>query len=485
MAKKRRNKCAAQPTEVLLDHMRRIDAATVEEYLAWCGEHGFSRRLDKGWGALKKEREEVAARRVRASFAQARKFSKPIDALTSALAGELEPGELRAGDLRTACELLCKLRDGGRPHVEELSEMLRAVAARARFLMDDEVVGDRRVPYLRGLVTLNERRGQWLRPLDEWRPRSHNRRKQFASLARHLVADYPVPGFLDAAWLRRDKGSHAHRDLFVHIGRGNNPRTGRTPVPLSKKEAHFFLTAPDHYSIEGAVRWGQVLALGGSPRLVDALVATPLGATFAHEEFWSSVLRFFVDNPMLDPASVGPLIDYIDHQKFRSTDVVQADGRVRTEPPPQPGFSMARRTPAALLAQMERWHARLGRAHAAGAVSWAPAGPAEFTWETGRTNAKVWTIRELRSSQALLLEGRAMKHCVSSYARSCAAGRCSIWSLEVRSRDGLEKRQTVEVSRQGVIVQSRGKLNALPKQQDLDVLRRWAEREGLALATYL
>jgi hypothetical protein len=54
------------------------------------------------------------------------------------------------------------------------------------------------------------------------------------------------------------------------------------------------------------------------------------------------------------------------------------------------------------------------------------------------------------------------------------------WTMEVESYDdGTKKRQTVEVSRGRVIVQSRGKFNAWPAPREIEMLRRWAPAERL------
>jgi hypothetical protein len=96
----------------------------------------------------------------------------------------------------------------------------------------------------------------------------------------------------------------------------------------------------------------------------------------------------------------------------------------------------------------------------------------------------VWTIRELLSTRDLVAEGRKMKHCVASYAHSCAQRRCSIWTLEMDSAAGAAKVLTVEVMNSTrVIVQARGKCNALPSDKVRGVLRRWADQAGLVLPT--
>ena len=91
---------------------------------------------------------------------------------------------------------------------------------------------------LTGLVELTRWRRHWRRPLDDWRyPDSDARRAVFSSLANHLLAMYPVPAFMATAWWRRDDEGPAHRELFVHVARGKNPRTGRTPVPMTRRMA--------------------------------------------------------------------------------------------------------------------------------------------------------------------------------------------------------------------------------------------------------
>ena len=65
-----------------------------------------------------------------------------------------------------------------------------------------------------------------------------------------------------------------------------------------------FLQTPNQYTIEEALRWGQILGLEGEQPLVRAVNGTPLGTTFDNEDFWKTVIHFFVNNPMLDPDHV-------------------------------------------------------------------------------------------------------------------------------------------------------------------------------------
>jgi hypothetical protein len=254
---------------------------------------------------------------------------------------------------------------------------------------------------------------------------------------------------------------------------------------MSKLLAHHFLAAPDDTSIEGAIRWGQVHALGGGRRLTEALLGSRIGVDFARDDFWASVICFFVANPLLDRSHVAPIIDYLNAQKFDTREVVVGPGRVEVHAPPQPGLTMRGRTAQSLLAQVERWHRELGRAAGAETLYFRRSGVKELELETGKDGKSLWRIRELLSGAELIAEGRVMKHCVASYARSCASGHSSIWAMELRTEAGVEKRQTVEVTHERVIVQCRGKQNRLPTPSELGVIKEWARLAGLTLSPYV
>jgi hypothetical protein len=292
---------------------------------------------------------------------------------------------------------------------------------------------------------------------------------------------------MDSVWFRRDAGSHRLRDWFILIGSGGSLRTARTPILLTKRMTHSLLEAPDRYSVEQALRWGQIHGLGGDSRLTEALISTRLGQSFEHEDFWVTVIRFFIRNPLLDRRHVGPIVDYLQHQRFESRTVFVALGVREQRPPPQPNLSMHGRSVEGLLRQVQRWHDELGRRTATGNQHWEPSGIGGMEFQTGTEGKtlRVWRIRELLTAADLQEEGRAMRHCVATYAGSCAAKRCSIWALEVESYAGIEKRQTVEVNSHKVIVESRGKLNSLPTQQDLEMLNRWATAQALQVSVRL
>jgi len=188
---------------------------------------------------------------------------------------------------------------------------------------------------------------------------------------------------------------------------------------------------------------------------------------------------------MLDRSHVGPIIDYIYAQKFEVRECVTAPGVVEYIKPQQPNLSMRGRTPEALLKQVDRWHGNLAKSKDAQNYFFKKSGLAEFRQKTGEDKQHIWRIRELLSGAELIKEGREMQHCVASYARRCAAGSCSIWAMEYVSSKGIEKHQTIEVTRLKQIVQSRGKRNRYPTKSELSIIKKWAQTVGLSISPYV
>ena len=343
------------------------------------------------------------------------------------------------------------------------------------------------VGHVRGVIALTLDALQWIRPIEEWIPKSSNPDRQFCSLARHLWAKYDVPVFMDHAWFH---GDAVQQGWFKHLGRGGNIRTvDDLLVPLTKKMAHHFLQAPAAYSIEGAFRWGQVHALGGDQRIVDSLIETRLVHDFRDNPFWLTVLRFFIRNPMLDPVHINPIIDYIWNQRYEPRIVFVDQGVAEERGPERPNFSMRGRTVHSLLKAVEVWHQRLGRETRSGHLHWKKSETSDYTFIEGNQksqNMKIWRIRELLSSKELIAEGRQMRHCVATYANSCHIGICSIWTMDVETEKGIEKLLTIELHHAtNKICQVRGKLNRLATVKEKDVIKRWAIQEDIEIAAYI
>ncbi len=434
-----------------------------------------------GW-VLRHHRSELEERAQKAALELDLLQNSLERVITGACMGTLTANQLTRPAMRAFCAAI-EGSSKDKASRASLAKLLRFVHDRADFLCESVEIGGRQLPYVNGLIKLNDRRKNWLAQPEAWKVPSHNSRRQFSSLARHLVAHFPVPDFMDEAWLDTAPGTRRLRDWFVHIGLGKNIRTAKTPIPMTKMMAHHFLEAPGSFGVLGAIRWGQVRALGGDRRLTEALLGSRLGTVFAHDAFWATVIRFLAANPMLDRRHIGPIIDYIFDQRFESLHVVREDGETEEFPPPQPNLSMRGRSATSLLAAVDRWHGELGkRAKVSGRV-FKKSGVLGLQL-ADKDGKPTWRIRELLSPSELALEGRIQKHCVVTYAASCEAGECSIWTMEKKDDVGFEKHQTIEVRRR-TIVQCRGRLNRLPSRGEFNILETWARLAGLSIGPYV
>lgn len=490
MAKRKaRERALVKPA--MAKHIRALGLADMYRYLEWCRQRGLACSLDKSKAEMEAEL-GVLAREAARLRERERILKDPVRLLEGACSGSLDPTNILRPNWRAVHDAIAaqNLSDKNR---DQLCDFLVHVERTAGFVFEAFDEGPRPLLFIDALIHLFDRRAQWIRDYRDWQPGTHNRHRQLSSLLRHLLADYPVPAFMDSAWLRVDAQSKLFRDWFIHIGWGKNIRTARLPFPLTKKMAHQFLLAPKNYSIEEALVWAEIKALGGDSHLVDAVFGTRLGLSVEcdaeRRAFWSSVYRFFIAHPLLDRRHVAPIIDYLNYQKFESHEVVTGPGVVEVHGPPQPNLSMHGRTPDALLRQVERWHGRLRNHRNAANQFFAASRIPGLVLDTGAADENgrrsQWRIRELLSGAELITEGRRMRHCVASYAQSCAAGHCSIWTLERHYPDGrVDKHLTLEVTRTGRLIQARGRENRLPTDQENEVLEAWATSAKLTKGWY-
>ena len=456
------------------EHIYGLGMSSVEDYKAWCRTHNFHQGLDK---SQRQRRDELyAVTRTQASEMMAK---EKRERNLSEILPKIYNQELPSDKLENAVTRAVSNAFEASIAPKILLKLLLYLDANSDMLKEDA--------YIQGISALANHHESWIRPLEEWKARKHNRDRQFSELARHLLTAYEVPLFMDSVWFN---GNAAHQNWFKHIGTGQNIRTARDiPIPLTKKMAHHFLKAPKHYTVEEALRWGQVYALGGDRYLVDALRQTRLTRTFNNDDFWLNVIRFFIANPMLDVSHVQPITDYIWHQRYENRRVFIERGVAREMGPAQPNFSMRGRTPETLLRQVEEWHGELGKVSKGRELEWHGSQIGEFHFLEGSEawhNMRFWSIRELLNSDELIDEGRELRHCVSTYAKSCHIGRASIWSMEIEDENGRRKVLTIEVApREKVIRQVRGRRNRLPTPREKELLQKWADQEGLQLAAYI
>ena len=498
---------------VTMEQIRALGLTSVKEYQAWCLENGHS-------AALCEKTEPLSKESALATLAAAkRQMGRSRHVIEQIACGEVAEEQLKTILLRKIHAGFADLDGDGRQallslllHVERRADLLNITRGAACW---GRRPGN---TFVEGLIGLARYHREWLRPVAAWRPDSRNQRTQFGALVRHLLARYEVPAFMDVVWFRGDDGeARRQQNWFKQIGAGQNIRTGDVPVRLSKKMAHHFLQAPAHCTVEEALRWGQVLGQGGNPLLAAAINATRLSRTFEYEEFWSAVIHFFTRHSALDLARIGPIVDYIYHQKYVPRESSCTDDGEEGDLPPQPNFSMKSRSVRKLLRQVDQWQERWGL------ETLLPENPKDdsqkrkFSFfyceekDERSEHTLHWTIQELTTSRALATEGDVMRHCVASY--SSKLDKTSIWSLQVRQGSRTHRVMTIAIdNEQCLVTQVRGRFNVNPQKAfdaqatawdgaprggnrlnrtDRDLLRRsheilhlWLEREDIAYSQF-
>ena len=475
-------------------HIEKLGLQSEAEYRRWCKGHGFGGGLFKSGDQKRKELDLANQERVRALLSRRRDHTRrpgktfeqlfdksvPDDSLGSASLG---------ADYLDAVSTQFKHLEADPPARRAFLELLLAVEERGKFFGLEPALphlgAHATNRFIDGLAQLARQHQGYVRPATAWTPESRNPRRQFGHLTRHLLARFPdVPAFMDAAWFgAADPGLERDQSLFLHLAAGGNIRTAPAlPVHLTKAMAHAFLHAPDNLSISHALRWAQVTGQDGSETLARAVLATRLGESFDAEDFWSTVIVFFVRNPMLDPAQVGPIVDYVYHQKFEPEEQDLPGGGLALGDPPQPSFAMKSRSVDKLLRLVEQWHETLnqravdpfangqqrsGSKRWQNLQKWERSEIGELDHEevsTSSGESTRWQIRELCSNRILAAEGRMMHHCVSSYVKSCRGGSTSIWSVSARVDDKRIPVLTLAVDpRSRTVTQARGQVQRQPR----------------------
>lgn len=332
-------------------------------------------------------------------------------------------------------------------------------------LLEDKEIGI-------GLVALASHSDVWIREIQDWKPDTRNPKKLFSGLVRHLIAQYPVPLFMDTAWMTQNE---EQINWFIQIGQGKNIRKDTSlPISLTKKMVHYFLQAPSHYSISQALRRGQILGLGGNKKLTKGVVSTRLGERLEQDKFWRTVLHFLINYSIDDYQDVRTVVEYVQAQKFGiEREYEYEDVSIPAE---NPGFSMKGRVPITLLDVARKKVSLAGRA----LIVWKPFDIEDFTYVDKDT--EVYQINQLISSEQVEKEGDTMRHCVASYIYDCVEQTSSIWSMTLKKACGKTRRVlTIEVDEEKKIVQARGKCNRKPTDKELGLLHKWAKLNELKI----
>ncbi len=475
----------------LRPHLEALGLETIDQYIRWCIDHGFSPKVKKHWRSRCKERYAASQTNIGSRLANKKRQSKhPRDTIRQIFAGDISEEALSSPHLIAVRQYANRIAC---PTTKSAFEQLLLRCLRSQSRPRGSLISTHQVHpglphepnnhYVAALARIAQHHAEWLRPLNDWRVDSRNVKRQFRSLSQHLFAKYPTPAFLDSVWFEpNDDMAMRLQRLMIRIGAGESLRKLDLPAKLTRKGTRYFLSAPEDYTVLSALRWGQLRGAGCSNRTARDVLGSCAATDFANDDFWDTVWSLLAAAPMFDPGQVSPLLDYLRMRRFEAERFPENEVTGKA-------FTMEGRTASGLLRKMNQWHGDLRKSKTNGRLAWQPTGiePVEHCETdpiTGETEH--WSIVELLSSQELHVEGQALRHCVASYDRACAGGATSIWSVGVQREDRRRRVLTIEVcNRTQRIRQVRGRGNRLPKTSELRVVNIWAQREGLQLPQYL
>lgn len=451
-------------------HWRRLGFASRADYIVWRWRRGLRAGHELSWsekfselGTLYLEFE--AEREIERYKAAPEAFIRGV------CSGRIQHWSLHDEALAPTAEAI-QFSGLDRAELSALADFLGVLARKNAPFVFSSKRESGRGPTVRNLILMNDYRPYWVRRPEDWTFNSADPDKGLRSLARHLFDRFDdVPAFLGAAWLRTDPGSARYRDWFVHLGRGGSLKEVDMPLALTRRMRHLLSGALEGWTIEQALRWAQAMGLDLPEPMAWAVAGSRLGRGLDDDHFWVSFLTWLRDTPGVEPAAVGPLVDYIYAQKFDPV-ILQVEGGERElQPPPHPGFSMRGRSFEGLGRAMTLWHQSLNSRRRTFLQFPKPALDQHTFEVTVEEGTLVWTARPLRNTVELVREAQEMSHCVANYNERCASGVYSVWSLSRQGSGKADCRLTLMADRNGGLAEVRGWANRSLTDMETEAVR--------------
>lgn len=302
----------------------------------------------------------------------------------------------------------------------------------------------------------------WIRSPQTW---SENGER---SLIDHLFVLYDVPDFLYYQWFYEPEVPRFKWWCwFILLGQGGSLKRAaeRFQWNIPNRFQHYLQHVTFEASPTDACLFVEVKRLGGSAidfirlRRNPAFVIDPTeySAVNPYMTFWYDTVRWLIihSNAITDTES-DLILAWAMHEYTEAE---------RAENPP---FSWKGRRVRRVLERSRQYGQQLRRS--ASGDQWQSHG---WDWGWNEVPSERWSFVELTSGEALFDESQAMHHCVSNYARQCAAGRSAIVSMRYNDTRCL----TIEIdleTRQ--VVQVNGLCNRSATTKEQRVVARWMER---------
>lgn len=409
-----------------------------------------------------KEREKALENQLLAQEKQTKALSKSTKITAEVIEHVLSNGSLHnfsqvlcdeLSALKMACGIMPNQAKEEKRKIEKYKKLLVFLLEKAPKLVNRQ--------YWKALWSLCQ--VNWVRNIHYWQPKGKGAETQMYSLIDYLAVEYEMPKFLyDLFFMGR------HLDFFEYLAGGGSMYKAANdwllPLKMTRKMCHIFLNLRE-VDFYHAIRYAQVVGMGGREQLAVAFMNTEMGESFypQREAFWAEIMQWFCVQDSFDLMQLSPLLDYIYHCKRENL-----------------FYSLKGRTIVTLMRGMNEWHEELAKIKKVSGIVFRPSGLVGAEWEIAKQKIgeivlyAYWKMEEILCSKRLLQEGKTLHHCVYSYAQLIESQKTSIWSLQCDET----KLVTVQVIAKK-IVQARGLYNRLPNDKEKAFIQKWALQNGL------
>ena len=402
-------------------------------------------------------------------------------------------------NLRQHCHLLARTFRGEHPQTDPIRapclRLLQAVAGQSKLLTQVHPSDFQLVPLMVRIAAYTQR---WIRQPETWvNDSSKCPRKVIQSLLEHLFARWKMPACFDSAWYIKGDLTFLERDWYCHLAAGGSLRTIEgMPASITTRALHLALQAPENLTIRQALRWGQVKALGGSDELLAEVLSSRMVKDLSNDAVWSRLLEKVIARANFNPRNFGIISDTLLESFYEGK-----HGRAE---------ALVNLPLRELLCHSKRYWENLVRLNQENIPTSRKVhiSCANVRWDLHCLKMQPWAslpgtrpfeapcfhqgetfqcrIQELTYPWQLVVESRAMKHCVDSYGKSCKLGVCSIFSMRseriIEGKSVITSHLTIEVSRKTRrILQVRGRWNQYFHPSRIPILHKWARELRLTM----
>lgn len=309
--------------------------------------------------------------------------------------------------------------------------------------------------------------------------KSKDREKQVKELVRYVFNKYSVPEFMFDIWTKQIQSKirtqFDFKNWYICIAKGGSLYKEITKEYLTKKETHIFLTCAHKVNIEEAIVYSIAKAEGAIDGIALRIARSKLNEQNINE-YWVQNIRWFAKHTPDNINSINDLVDYLVAKKVDSPNFTLVGA----------GFTLQ-----SLFNKMHDWHYDLRRLKAIGEGNWEghPINDSQYTYIDQHKIEYAWNFHQIKSAKELQQEGNAQRHCVLSYKDRCINGSCSIWSLKwgfaLNSFKEAKRKLTIELRNDGTIAQVRGLANRKMKNDERNIIQKWAKDNNLYFSNWL